>query len=513
MKISKVSPAQERVIAENHGLSHYLDLLEEGRPATEHSWLYEKEDSQTTLNRWLEILGSLENGSPFEQKVYQFDTKQIEKFGPQGEVPPISEAIKVESFADQYVPNSGCELQLRNLADICGIRPKSLNYWGLQFVTDDMATRDTLSTNSGWPLFKRRALVRDQTVQAALRSLDDVYQYPAIILFRSYNGKLRVVWMYPMAMNLVEYRATMPLQRSLYSNQYVTPWLGFEHVKRRFTELWKAHPYAFGGDTTAMDAHMQMSQLEMVSSMVNPLFAEPEYMDRSLTHVAEIDLVVGRHSIIRDQQHGIASGSGWTQLSETIFQMGMFDRFISDNSLSLSVEDGMGIGDDYVWFFDEAPESSQIVDFWAKNGLPGKEEKQSNEEEYCTFLQRLFAKGWFSRDDSEVLGGVYPTVRALNSLLNPEKFHNPKQWNSDMFCTRCYMILENCVDHPLFEQFTKFVVSGQKDLLPFAKLSPRELSRIQHEAGKIPGFYPSYNQEKRTKPLSEFTSIKYASTL
>lgn len=513
MRISKLSTAQKAIIADNRGLTNYLSSLEAGRNVTPHSWLYEWEDSEETLERWLRILSKLKDGNSFEQKVYQFDTKQIEKFGPQGGVPPIAEAIKVESFQEQYVPNRACEIELRTLSDIVGIQPKSLRYWALPSVVDDMADRDTLTTNSGWPDFMRRELVRTRAIQMAASGA--AWTYPAIILFRQYNGKLRVVWMYPMAMNLLEYQSTMPLQRAILSRtQYVTPWLGFEAVKKRFTELWRSHPFAFGGDTTAMDAHMQGSQLQMVASMCSSCFQDPELMAKSLIHVSDIDLIVGLDAIIRGQQHGVASGSGWTQLSETVFQIGMFDRYLSESGRkSQSVADGMGIGDDYVWFFDEAPDSKDIVDFWMTNGLPGKEEKQSNEKDYCTFLQRLFYKKWFSRDDSSVLGGVYPTVRALNSLLNPEKFHDPKKWNSDMFCIRCYMIMENCVDHPMFEQFVKFVVKGQRDLLPFARKNSAELQQVQEAARLLPGLTPTYNQEKRFKPLSTFSSIQYARTL
>lgn len=511
MKISKLSTAQKSIIADNNGLGRYLEALENGRAATPHSWLYEDEDSETTLHRWLKQLEKLKTGSPFEQLVYQFDTKQIEKFGPQGGVPPINEAIKVESFQEQYIPNTDCKIQLRSLTDILGLRAKSLNYWELGSVLEDMSSRDTLITNSGWPDFIKRAKAAPDAVKQAKTGL--AYEYPAIILFRQYNGKLRVVWMYPMAMNLLEYQATMPIQNAISSCRYCEPWKGFEDVKKRFTELWKAHPYAFGGDTTAMDAHMQASQLQMVGSMCSDLFPDPTHMLKSLSHVGDIDIVVGSNAIIKDQQHGIASGSGWTQLSETIFQIGMFDRYITENNLPLSVEDGMGIGDDYVWFFDTKPDSEDIVDFWMQNGLPGKPEKQSNEDDSCTFLQRLFVKGWYSRDDSSVLGGVYPTIRALNSLLNPEKWHDPKDWNSDMFCTRCYMILENCVDHPMFDQFCKFVVQGHRDLLPFAQKNASELQRIQAQSRRVRGLNPSYNQEKRTKPLSDFTSIKFAKSL
>lgn len=512
MKITSLSASQAHVVASNNGMSHYLAGLDQGRAATPHSWLYENEDATKTLERWMQILSRLEKGSEQDQKIYQFDLKQVEKFGPQGEVPPLKEAIKVDSFREQYELTNVKVKQKRSLDAILSIRPHCLQYRSFDAVVDDMRARDTLVTNSGWDLFTRREKAKGKAIQDAKDG--KAWLYPAIILFRKYNGKLRVVWMYPMAMNLLEYQATQPLQEVIQSHtHYVTPWRGFEFVKKRFTELWAKHPYAFGGDTTAMDAHMQRPQNEAVAAAFSPLFKDPKQATESLLHVNDIDIVVGRNSIIADQQHGVASGSGWTQLCETIFQIIKFDEWIQRSKLQLTVEDGMGIGDDYVWFFDERPDSQSIVDFWAEDGLPGKEEKQSNEEDSCTFLQRLFLKGYMSREDSKILGGVYPTIRALNSLLWPEKFHNPKDWNSDMFCTRCFMILENTVDHPLFEDFVKFVVQGQKDLLPFAKMSASKQNAALAASRLIPGLNPSYNQEKREKPLSEFQSIKFARTL
>lgn len=519
MKISQLTRGQRSIVAANGGLERYLQSLSVGRQATPHSWLFEKEDAETTLARWLDVLKQLESGSQVEQKIYQFDIKQVSKFGQQGEVPPIAEAIQLESFTEQFDPYLGRKLpNPPALSEVLSIQHLRLDKFS--DVVHDMRERDTLVTNSGWPAFTKRE--REVPLELELSKkpfwyLRRALTYPAIILFRKYNGKLRAVWMFPLAMNLCEYRATQPIQRAITNtSKYVMPWKGFEDVKRRFTELWAIHPYAFGGDTTAMDAHMKLPQLNFVARALKGSYDDDIYYDwmrTTLLNVGKISIIVGDNAIIRDQVHGIASGSGWTQLSETIFQILMFHTFIKEHGLSLTVDDGMGIGDDYVWFFDSKPDETEIVNFWQCYGLPGKPEKQSNEDNYCTFLQRLFIKGYMSREDKQTLGGVYPTVRALNSLLWPEKFHNPKDWNSDMFCIRTYMILENCVDHPLFEEFVRFVVKGQKDLLPFAKKSATELAAIQAASRQLPGLNPSYNQEKRDKPLGAFESIKYASTL
>lgn len=512
MKISVLGNQRDRVVQENHSLRGYLTRLESGSKGTPRSWLYEDLPPDVVLNRWLKKLKILETGSDIEKLIYEFDTKQLSKFGQQGIVPAVDVAITVESFAEQYVLTNVAVSPKRPLTDILGLRPHSLGYRSLPAVIDDMRKRGTLNTNSGWRDFARRDSVIDKVIADA--KTGRAWLYPAIILFRHYNGKLRVVWMYPMAMNLLEYQATQPLQALIQKNtKYVTPWLGFEHVKERFTELWAKHPYAFGGDTTAMDAHMQKPQNTAVAESFANLFSDPTLATNSLLHVNDIDIVIGTDAVIANQEHGVASGSGWTQLCETIFQILKFDEFIQSNNLNLTIDDGMGIGDDYVWFFDQKPDSEKIVKFWEDDGLPGKPEKQSNEDDSCTFLQRLFIKGYYSRENSSILGGIYPTIRALNSLVWPERQINPKYWNSDMFCIRTYMILENVVDHPLFHEFVEYVVKGQKDLIPFAKQSSSTLNQLQKKARLVNGLTATYNQEKLTSKLSDFASIRYAASL
>lgn len=510
--VERLSPSQRKIVAENTGLRLYLRNLERAKEPTPRSWLFEGEDGHAVLDRWMKVLNKLSTGTWIDKLVFQFDLKQREKFGPQGGHPPVAEGMTVDSFSSQYEPTSGSP-RLPSLVDVLHLRPGSLNYRSFDAVIDNMRDRDTLTTNSGWNLFTRREKVKDVSVKQAESGI--AKDFPAILLFRQYNGKLRIVWMYPMSMNLLEYQATQPLQDIIRaSTAYVTPWAGFEDVKRRFTYLWGVHPFAFGGDTTAMDAHMQKPQLLAVADSFRTLFKDSSQAEETLLHVADIDIVVGEDSIIRNQAHGIASGSGWTQLSETIFQIGAFSKYIAEHKLPLTVDDGMGIGDDYVWFFDNPPDSEEIVKFWEEMGLPGKPEKQSNDPTHCTFLQRLFVKGFFSRDDSAVLGGIYPTIRALNSMLYPERWFNSRDWSSDAFCIRIFQILENTVDHPLFEEFVRFVVAGHKDLLPFAKTKASRLDRIQREVRKkLPSLSPSYNQEKRDKALSAYSSIKYAATL
>lgn len=515
MKKVKVKRTMSDVISENNGLSLYLDNLSRGRQMTPHSWLYEKEKSDSTLQRWIPIMEAANNKTAFGEEFNSFDLKQVEKFGPQGGIPPMSSKETWDVIDPLYTPTEyDSELQLSDWfqkaeefgKSIFGTKVRRMRPLSPESVVSDMARRDTLTTNSGYPRFTRRMKTKDAEIQDAKTGV--AYDYPAIILFRYYYGKLRPVWMFPMSMNLIEASFALPIQNALaesplvWVRQYCTPWLGYNHVKEVLTQHWTGQQVD-GGDTTKMDAHMRRAQMTLVFHIVKWLFQESywEALRKSLLHVCEIDLLISRDTILVGD-HGLASGSSWTQLSETVLQL--FMAYIAQVR-------GQGIGDDFYWITDMDADS--LVEFLSQFGLPANSSKQSVSKESLTFLQRYNRQGFFSRESDKVLGAYYPTIRALGSMLMPEKFHDPKSWNSDMFCARIFMILENCVDDPCFDEFVKFVVQGQKDLIPFAKKSRSELDQIQKTARAVPGLFPNYNQEKMDKPLAEFAAIKLAATL
>lgn len=518
MKVQRLPARFESVVLSNDSLSSYLANLNVGRKATPHSWLYENEDEFTTLERWIPIMEKANrNNSPYGEEFIQFDRKQLSKFGPQGEVPPISDPKAQEVIEPLFSPS-----EFDNEEALQKWFPRTQEFAKLLFgprlrtnrplsfneTVDDMRSRDTLSTNSGWPYFTRRKTVRDKEVQNA--ESGKAYDFPAIILFRQYYGKLRPVWMYPMSMNLLELRFEQRIKAAIRTSptawvrKYVTPWEGYDSVKHILTEQWPSAAQIDSGDTTKMDAHMRRAQMRLFYEIVKWLFQERYWQDlyRAIMRCCEIPLVISTKSWILGP-HGLASGAGFTQISETVLQLFM--------AWLKSIEKGQGIGDDFYWFSKMS--ASELVSWLGEFGLPANEEKQGISDVSLTFLQRMNRQGFFSRDIPADLGGYYPTIRALGSSLRPEKFHRPKDWSKDMFAARQFMIAENTVDDPCFVEFLTFLLNGHTYLREFAKKSASELNRIQKKARLIPGLNPSYNQEKLTKPFSEFTSIRLARTL
>lgn len=513
MKIEKL-PAQVQVIVDgNHSMSSYLANLSVGRKETPHSWLYENEKSEETLARWIPIMEKALKSAPLGEEFIQFDRRQLSKFGPQGAVPPISSPQAMEVIEPLFSPSEYDDemalsvwfprtkefAQILFGARLMTDRPLSFNE-----TVDDMRARDTLTTNSGFPWFTTRSKIWELAAKRAASG--DAYDDPALILFRFYNGKLRPVWMYPMAMNLLELRFENVIKRKIRSSptqwvrEYVSPWVGYDEVKRTLTKQWPKPAPIVGGDTTAMDAHMRKAQMRLFFEIVKWLF-QRQYWDelwKAIERCNTIPLVIGPTTWITGD-HGLASGAGFTQISETVLQL--FMAWINGCI-------GQGIGDDFSWLVEMTDE--EVVSYLAKFGLPANAQKQEVGTVKASFLQRMNHQGFFSREDPSVLGGYYPTIRALNSSLNPEKFHKPKDWSKDMFAIRQFMILENTVDDPEFDEFLKFVVNGHPYLREFAKKSASDLQRIQNKARLIPGLNPTYTQEKRDKPLSSFVSIQLA---
>lgn len=517
-----------QVISRNDGMHRYLDSLPEARPYTERSWLYDGEggnpflEPDAVLAKWSRILKSLQAGNDFERNVYQFDISQAEKWGPQGGHEPIRYLMKdvvLPSFELGANPDTPDAFRTPEWYRAVDLTVAQLNQAGVhdlvprsyKRVVLDMSERGTLESNSGYPDFTRRnnPNVRRAAILAAENG--EWKTYPAIALFRRYNGKTRLVWMFPMAVNLVEGSWFQPLSdaimKSSLANAFFSPWKGFEPVRSRVTEAYGKGYMVAASDFTSTDAHFQWATSLEVLKVLKRLF-KPEYgdaLEESVHYMHHIPLLIGSEYMLTGS-HGVASGSNWTNFIETIFDM------ILANYLHIKIDGVFGlyaIGDDMAWASNKFQDNfkEQLEKIGLSVGQLIRADKTMVEPNKVKSLQRLFQRGYF-QDSGRELRAVYPTVRALKSSIYPERFHH--DWDSDYFCDRQFMILENTVDHPLFERFVAFVCKGNRHLVPFAKLKDSQLEAVHRKAKLIPGLVATYNQESRNLSFSQFKSIQIA---
>lgn len=536
-------------ISRNQGLRRYLDSLLEDRPHTPRSWLYDgyggsrKLTPQQILDEWLAKLSTLETGTDFERNVYQFDISQVEKYGPQGGHAPVDKllddvvlpsfnppefSLNPEAFAtdewDWAVSTVIATLQRKGVHDLY---PRAY-----ERVVDDMRARDTLESNSGWPDFTRR-----KNPRVKQRAIEDAKSgawrdYPAILLFRNYNGKTRQVWMFPMSTNIVEGSWFQPLTDAIMKTDlaytFFSPWKGFDAVRSVLTASYEDVTWSIAAsDFSSTDAHFQKAAskevLKVLTALFKPQFAEA--LTESVMHMHEIPLIISPNEMLVGD-HGVSSGSNWTNFIETIFDLivGEYVKsvaFRKANHMRLPVMPLYAIGDDMAWIVawnkdrwlrtkDSFPEFLEKIG--KEVGQQIKAEKTMAEPNQVKTLQRLVQRN-YSVPGSQQLRAVYSTVRALKSSVYPERMHSLDKGWKDYFCARQFMILENCVDHPLFEEFVKFICEGSVHLVPFARQSDKRLETLTREARLIPGLNPTYNQEKRDSSLANFQSIRIAREL
>nr|UAW00417.1 MAG: RNA-dependent RNA polymerase [Porcine picobirnavirus]UAW00418.1 MAG: RNA-dependent RNA polymerase [Porcine picobirnavirus] len=554
MKETKLTSEQAQIVQSNNGLKMYLSGLSTGHAATPRSNLYNLEGKTQVLSpdeilaQWTRRLHRLSNGDSFERKVFQFDTSQIEKWGPQGEVPPIDDImddVVLPSFKDREVPQAFSSWEwaaakdrvLQQLwhAGCYGLRPAAYSS-----VVDDMRARDTLESNSGWPLFTRRK--KPEVVKQSIEEAADGRwkTYPAIALFRNYNRKTRLVWMFPMSANLVEGSFFQPLQsrlmQSKYAHNFLAPWTGFEEVRRINTAAYDKGYMLAASDFSSTDAHFGLATSLEVLSVIKYCFVPTSraLLEESIRYMHTIPLVVGLDRQLVGE-HGVSSGSNWTNFIETIFDWilgeyvlikeanrnGELEGIANEELEQLLYFDDehyqafYAIGDDMTWFtrianYDDKF-AERLSEYGKQVGQEIKSEKTTNQLDMVKSLQRLFQRGYLRPDGQ--LRAVYSTVRALKSLVYPEKFHKPELWSKDMEAVRAFMILENCVDHPLFKEFCSFVAAGDPNLITVAKAHPGKQSRLLRLSRLVPGLNTTYNQERRDMALSSFESVKFISKL
>nr|UPO81345.1 RNA-dependent RNA polymerase [Picobirnavirus sp.] len=542
MKETKLQANEIDIIQSNAGMNLYLRGLSAGKSFTPRSSLYNIEgktemlEPDAILERWQTILQRLEKGTGYEQKVFQFDSRQLEKWGPQGGVAPIDELLEeivTPTFSGDTHPSAFSTDVLWQEAKRTVTRTllrsgaRSLRPAPYQSVVKDMRARDTLESNSGWPLFTRRT--NQKSSDSLSRRLRMGYGKHILPQHCSGTTITRLDWFGCSQSVLTSWKAPSSSRCSPYKrrDRSAKPsWLR-GRVLRQLESVSPVHTIVTSlvaaSDFSSTDAHFQVSTTMEVFDVIAPCF-QPKYRDalrESLTHMHTIPLLIGVDRQLVGE-HGVSSGSNWTNFIETIFDMVLAEwvqlkeQHLFNRYGKAEAYHGLyAIGDDMSWCVDkrhyDAEFSKRLEAYGKAVGQLVRADKTTNNPDDVKSLQRLFQRGYL-REDSQVRA-VYPTIRALKSLVYPERMHKKKLWSRDMAAMRAIMILENTVDHPLYREFVEFVAKGDPHLIEFAKLSATKQRAIARTSKLVPGLNSTYNQEKRDSDITKFESVKFISTL
>ena len=165
--------------------------------------------------------------------------------------------------------------------------------------------------------------------------------------------------MFPFSTNLIEQTFVNTILEAIRANRIpsFSAWEGFDEVSLSFTEQGVSSTKTkCSTDYSKMDKHFGPDHFDFVYRVLSPVF-QASVRDRlreSLTHCSEIPVLVSTDKLYTGT-HGMPSGSGWTNLAESIVSL----------AIMFTVEDHYGeeaikqvLGDDGVMLW-----STLISDF------------------------------------------------------------------------------------------------------------------------------------------------------
>lgn len=520
MQISKVEQTELDSILDkekNQVVSDSLETLRLGRPPTPRSPLFSDLPENQVWDSWLAILDREKSKYP---RLIDYEFTRLEKVGPQGGYPPF--ASRLDELKAYYTnprsikisneSRSRIIIKLRDYLFGSSSQKRPLEYASIvKRDTED----DKLNTNSGCPLYSKRS---DPFVQR--NAISDANSgkwrhYPAILGSRSQRGKWRFIFMFPFSTNLVEKSFLLPLMDIIRSRNVpsFSAWEGFDEVETSMhNQGFFSAKTKVSMDFTKMDTHCGEEFMNFVYDVISPVFQTKfqPLLRESLIHACNIDVMIGIDKKVTGS-HGLASGSGWTNFTESVYAQGI--RFYLEDKFGIPLIGDQGLGDDGAFssnLLDKqyvADSISEASDDWGQDSKP---EKQSVNASTCIYLQRFFDDSILIKN-SNVVAGSYPSVLALNTAMNPERFHDPRKWSEKMEILRWIMILENCKHNPMFHQLIEFFVEGDKYKLGLTipGFFKRGIVNTYEEAKTIPGFVPSYNQSSLDRGIQDFETVKY----
>lgn len=465
----------------------------------------EGESTSALLKEWNSVLKSIDAEWP---TLYQFEMDLAAKVGPLSVAKPL--AKRIPDIKDYY---KGILLPSRPLEpwatwDV-------LSEWksavGLRIRSEaNVLKKMKLSTNSGAPFFDKRRKVLEQTgtdigvatsgeYGVAWEKLSKYEYLPtATIGWRGQEGgikvddvKQRIVWMFPMAVNMLELGVYQVGIEAAQKFDLVPAWVSMEQVDRHITKLFDTkgdNDLVVCTDFTKFDQHFNQALVESAEESIEYLFHGAPNIDFWLNRVFQIKYQIPmmyNYGKIFTGRHGMASGSGGTNFDETLahralqFEVaGLHDAILNPNSMCL--------GDDGVLSYPGIT-VDDVVDAYSSHGLEMNLTKQYASTRDCIFLRRWHHQDY--RVDGEC-AGVYSTMRALGRLRYLEKWYSLDVWNEKTVALRQLSILENCKYHPLRNKFADFCM--KRDKYRLGKDIPGFLEHIEDYAREVIDVMPDF---------------------
>lgn len=211
----------------------------------------------------------------------------------------------------------------------------------------------------------------------------------------------------------------------------------------------------FSAYDTTVSGQLQKSSFDYIRSLFQPQFHSE--LDEIAKRFSSISLITPDGIIAGE--HGVPSGSTFTNEVDSIAQ------YLIAKTLNLSDEQFDIQGDDGAYRTSN-PEA--LKDAFREFGLLVNDGKSYVSDNFIIYCQNMYHIDYIRND---LIGGIYPTYRALNRIIYLErfdKFLEDEISGEDYFSIRTIAILENCKHHPLFPEFVEYIYKLDKYSLNFS---------------------------------------------
>lgn len=447
------------------------------------------------LSEWSKVFNG--NRDRMNDILIEIEESQQSKTGPRSKSLPWSERWEqtVKYFEDTTVDYSALDAFPDAPRDKGCLRPLSIAQ-AIKFLKN--------GTNSGLPHYTRKGKVKDRLVSKFEYYLSR--KDPCVLFTRTQEMlKTRDVWGYPMADTLNEmmfYKPVLDYQKKLHWRAALK---GPKEVDHRLTHIINEAKMR-GLELISVDFSNYDRSLKR--DLQFKIFEYYKYLFQSSYSSRLHDICDRKSSIglvtpdgIMQGFHGEPSGSTFTNEDDSIGQY-----IISRDSGALE-DDLFNIqGDDGVY----AIQPDKVVSLYSnfkRYGIDINEDKSSRSSDYLIYLQNLYHIDYQKKG---VIGGVYPTFRALNRILYQERWSNFEDYDilgSDYYSIRAISILENCKHHPLFENLVRFVLKYDKFGLRPTQKGIRQYVNMLSDSSGIEGIIQNQYGDD-VKGMNSFETVK-----
>lgn len=498
-KINEINYFHESFV-DTPNLRSWFGKVERGNSQVYDTPFAKGESTAQMLAAWNNLLESVSQRWP---SLYQFEIDLASKVGPLSVQLPIAERMHdIDSYYEgillpsEPISDSAVKAVVKEFNPTRGLTPRNQR---------GTVTGMKLSTNSGSPFFAKRRAVLSHTVPCRVHSYrQGVVQQlqrgnwnaAAVIGWRGQEGgpsisdvKQRLVWMFPFAVNVCELQVYQPFIEAAQRFNVIPAWVSMESVDTQITKLFDSKTPSdlvvctdFSKFDQHFNAHMQESALNILTAILSPGMTSSDWLRTVFPIKYNIPLAYGWEKI-RFGSHGMASGSGGTNVDETLAHRALQFETAQSKGVRLNPF-SQCLGDDGILSYPGIT-VEDVLNVYRSHGLEMNADKQYASTQDCVYLRRWHHKDY--RIDG-ICAGVYSTMRALGRLRYLERFMDPKYWDEKAVALRQLSIIENCKFHPLREEFAEFCMKRDKYRLGID--IPNFLSHIRRVAREKIDFMP-----------------------